>query len=109
MRSPCAGTVPVGSYNTTDTEYQIYTASKRNIGITDAVRARARQIVGNETNPYLQARKIYRWMLHTYQSMGYLILKTEFIRLQLIFLMLHYIKPIREESARETYKILRFC
>lgn len=56
----------VGTYNTSDPDYQVYTASERNIEVTDAVRAKARQIVGNETNPYLQAQMIYRWMLTTY-------------------------------------------
>lgn len=56
----------VGSYTMSDPEYHDYTVSERNIGITDAVRARAQAIVADETNPYLQAQKIYRWMLSTY-------------------------------------------
>lgn len=56
----------VGEYNTTDPEYLLYTASERNIEITDAVRAKAREIVGNETNPHLQAEMIYASIIETY-------------------------------------------
>lgn len=56
----------VGAYNTSDPEYFFYTASDRNIEITDAVRAKAREIVGNETNPHLQAQKIYSSIIETY-------------------------------------------
>jgi transglutaminase-like putative cysteine protease len=56
----------VGEYNTSDPEYLLYTASGRNIEITDAVRERAQEIVGNETNPYLRAQKIYHFIIETY-------------------------------------------
>lgn len=56
----------VGAYDTTDPEYLLYTASERNIEITDAIRDMAREIVGNETNPYLQAQRIYYHIIETY-------------------------------------------
>ncbi len=56
----------VGKYNTSDPEYLLYTRSERNIEITDAVRAKAREIVGNETNPHLAAQLIYYHIIETY-------------------------------------------
>ncbi|NVO66206.1 transglutaminase-like domain-containing protein [Methanofollis tationis] len=56
----------VGEYDTSDPEYLLYTVSERNIEITDAVRAKAREIVGNETNPHLQAEMIYASIIETY-------------------------------------------
>ena len=56
----------VGKYNTSDPEYLLYTRSERNIELTDAVRAKAREIVGNETNPHLAAQLIYYHIIETY-------------------------------------------
>lgn len=56
----------VGEYNTSDPEYVLYTASERNIEITDAIREKALAIVGNETNPHLQAQMIYSYIIETY-------------------------------------------
>ncbi|PKL62224.1 MAG: transglutaminase [Methanomicrobiales archaeon HGW-Methanomicrobiales-2] len=56
----------VGEYNTSDLEYLLYTKSERNIEITDAVREKAREIVGNETNPHLQAQMIYYHIIEAY-------------------------------------------
>ncbi|MDV2482231.1 transglutaminase domain-containing protein [Methanoculleus sp. Wushi-C6] len=56
----------VGEYNTSDPEYVLYTASERNIEITDAIREKALAIVGNETNPHLRAQMIYRYIIETY-------------------------------------------
>jgi len=55
----------VKPYNTTRPEYQKYTASGTNIVITPAMKAKAQEIVGNETNPYLQAQKIYWYIVET--------------------------------------------
>jgi transglutaminase-like putative cysteine protease len=55
----------VGSYNASDPEYQHYTISGKNIVITPEMKAKALEIVGNETNPYLQAEKIY-WHVISY-------------------------------------------
>jgi transglutaminase-like putative cysteine protease len=56
----------VGEYNTSDPEYLLYTKSERNIELTDAVREKAREIVGSETNPHLQAQMIYYHIIETY-------------------------------------------
>jgi len=65
-------------YNTTSPEYLKYTASGKNIVITPAMKAKAQEIVGNETNPYLQAQKIY-WHIvdtHPYSHAPHLLLST---------------------------------
>jgi transglutaminase-like putative cysteine protease len=56
----------VGEYDTSDPEYLLYTKSERNIELTDAVREKALEIVGNETNPHLQAQMIYYHIIGTY-------------------------------------------
>jgi transglutaminase-like putative cysteine protease len=53
----------VGNYNAGDPEYRKYTASSRNIALTPELKAKALEIVGNETNPYLKAQKIYRHVI----------------------------------------------
>jgi hypothetical protein len=49
----------VGEYDTSDPEYILYTRSERNIEVNDAIRNKAREIVGSETNPHTQAQMIY--------------------------------------------------
>lgn len=58
--------VRVGAYNTTDPEYILYTSSSRNIAVTDEIRDLATTIVGDETNPYLQAQALYWYIIDTY-------------------------------------------
>ena len=55
----------VGAYNTSDPGYMKYTASGTNIVITPEMKEKAEEIVGNETNPYLQARMIYWYIVTT--------------------------------------------
>ncbi|MGD0079202.1 MAG: transglutaminase domain-containing protein [Methanoregula sp.] len=55
----------VRAYNTSDPEYLKYTASGKNIVITPEMKQKAQEIVGNETNPYLQARMIYWYIVNT--------------------------------------------
>jgi len=52
-------------YNTSSPEYRKYTAPGRNIALTPAMVAKAQEIVGNETNPYLKAQKIYWYIMDT--------------------------------------------
>jgi len=54
------------SYNTTDPEYILYTQSVRNIEISDEIKAKALEVVGDETNPYTQAVMIYNHIITTY-------------------------------------------
>jgi len=56
----------VGTYDTTDSEYILSTSSGRNIAVTDEIRDLAQTIVGNETNPYLQAQALYWYIIDTY-------------------------------------------
>lgn len=56
----------VRPYNTTDPLYRKYTQSGANIVLTPAMKKKALEIVGNETNPYLQAQKIYGYIVNTY-------------------------------------------
>jgi len=56
----------VKPYNTSDPGYWKYTAHGKNIVITPEIQKRAQEIVGNETNPYLQTQKIYWYIVDTY-------------------------------------------
>ncbi len=61
----------VRPYKTDSEQYRRYTASEpRHVLITDEMRALARQIVGNETNPVLQASMIYKWISRAYPWAG---------------------------------------
>lgn len=63
----------VGNYNTGDPEYKKYTASGRNIVVSPAMKAKALEIVGNETNPYLQAEKLYWYVVsHPYSNVPHI-------------------------------------
>ena len=61
----------VEPYDTTREEYKRYTASEpRHVLITDEMRALAQQIVGNETNPVLQASMVYNWISRAFPWAG---------------------------------------
>ena len=68
----------VKAYNTSDPEYLHYTASGKNIAVTPGINKKAIEIVGNETNPYLQAKKIYWHIMDTlpYSHVPHLMLET---------------------------------
>jgi hypothetical protein len=51
--------VKVKPYNINDPEYLKYTKAGTNIALTPEMKKKALEIVGNETNPYLQAQKLY--------------------------------------------------
>ena len=48
----------VGSYDKTSKEYALYTRSTHTISITPKIREMAREAIGDEKNPYLQAKRI---------------------------------------------------
>ncbi len=50
-------------YDVNSAEYKRYTRSEPWIEITDDIRAKAAEIVGDEDNPYFQARIIYDWVI----------------------------------------------
>jgi tetratricopeptide (TPR) repeat protein len=54
----------VEPYDEASPEYRRYTVSEPWIEVTDGIRARAREIVGDETNPYLKAHKIFDWVIY---------------------------------------------
>ncbi len=54
----------VEPYDEASPEYQRYMRSEPWIQITDAIRAQAREIVGDETNPYRKAKKIFDWVVY---------------------------------------------
>jgi len=54
----------VQPYDEGSPEYQRYTRSEPWVEVTAAIRAQARAIVGDETNPYLKARMIFEWVIH---------------------------------------------
>ena len=53
----------IGEYDRASSLYRTYTRSEPSIELTEEIRTKASQIVGDETNPHLKAKKIYRWML----------------------------------------------
>jgi hypothetical protein len=55
----------VRPYNTSDPLYLKYTAPGTNIAITPAMKEKAKEIVGNEADPYRKAQKIYWYIMDT--------------------------------------------
>lgn len=53
----------IGSYDKTSEEYALYTRDEHTIAITDKVRELAKEAVGQEKNPYLQAKRIEDFVL----------------------------------------------
>jgi hypothetical protein len=54
----------VEPYDEDTAEYRRYTCSEPWVEITDGIRARAAEIVGDETNPYLKAKMIFDWVVN---------------------------------------------
>ena len=52
----------VGSYDKTRQDYALYTQSSRTIHITPKIKELAQEAVGDETNPYLQAKCIIKFV-----------------------------------------------
>ena len=52
----------IGPYDKTSKDYILYTQSTRSITINDKVRELAKIAVGDEKNPHLQAKKIFRFV-----------------------------------------------
>ena len=55
----------VGAYDTNSALYRHYTVSRGNTTITPSIRRTAQRVVGSETNPYLAAQRLYRYVLDT--------------------------------------------
>lgn len=54
----------VGEYDVNSDLYKKYTGSYGNTAITPEIQKAAKDIVGNETNPYLAARKLYDYIVN---------------------------------------------
>jgi transglutaminase-like putative cysteine protease len=52
----------IGAYDKTSEEYGLYTRDEHTIAITQKVRELAKEAVGEEKNPYLQARRIHEFV-----------------------------------------------
>jgi transglutaminase-like putative cysteine protease len=62
----------IGIYNVSDPEYRKYTAPSRNVVLSPELKQKAREVVGNETNPYRKAQKIYWHVISLpYSSISY--------------------------------------
>jgi transglutaminase-like putative cysteine protease len=55
----------IGSYDRNDPIYKYYTRTQELMELTPEVVQLAHQIIGKETNPYLQAKAIYTWCMDT--------------------------------------------
>lgn len=64
----------IGPYDKTSKEYELYTQSGHTVSITPKIREMAHEAIGNEKNPYLQAERIYKFVI---QKMRYKILDFE--------------------------------
>ncbi|MBI0582644.1 MAG: transglutaminase domain-containing protein [Methanomassiliicoccus sp.] len=53
----------VGDYDRASHNYTAYTKSSENTLITPEIAAKAREVVGEETNPYLQAKLLYDYVI----------------------------------------------
>lgn len=86
----------VGSYEKTSKEYALYTRSTRTIHITPKIRELAREAIGDETNPYLQAERIVKFV---YKKMHFKVLDYE--RGRGIDCLLAY--PVTDEKTGQEY------
>ena len=53
----------VGTYDKTSTLYKLYTRSYGNTYISEDIRQTALKVAGSEKNPYLQAKKLYEYII----------------------------------------------
>ena len=86
----------VGSYDKTDTEYTLYTRSTHTISLTPKLKELAQNVIGSETNPYLQAKKIVAF---TKRKVHFKVL--DFDRGRGIQCLLDY--PVVDEKSGEVY------
>jgi hypothetical protein len=86
----------VGSYDKSSKEYTLYTRSTHTINITPKIREMAREAIGDEKNPYLQAKRI---LLFVNKKMRYK--RWAFERGRGIKCLLDY--PVVDEKTGEEY------
>jgi len=86
----------VGSYDKTSKEYTLYTQSTHTIHITPKIRELAQEAVGDETNPYLQAERIVKFV---YKKINFKVLDYE--RGRGTDVLLAY--PVTDEKTGQEY------
>jgi transglutaminase-like putative cysteine protease len=86
----------VGPYDKMNKEYALYTQSTRTIHITPKIKELAQEAVGDETNPYLQAQRIIKFV---YKKMHFKVLDYE--RGRGIDVLLAY--PVVDEKTGQEY------
>ncbi|MCK5464871.1 MAG: hypothetical protein KAI95_17720, partial [Bacteroidales bacterium] len=84
----------IGSYDKTSKEYLLYTRSTHTVSITPKIRELAQIAFGEETNPYLQAKRI---MEYAGKKVNYKIL--DYVRGRGIQCLLDY--PVKDERTGE--------
>jgi len=52
----------IGPYDKTSEEYALYTRSTHTVSITSKIKELAQEAIGDETNPYLQAKRIFEFV-----------------------------------------------
>lgn len=86
----------VGTYDKSSPDYKLYTRSEHTIRLTPKIYELAKEAVGDEKNPYLQARRIGRY---AYKKVHYNILDCE--RGRGIQCLLDY--PVKDPKTGEEY------
>jgi len=86
----------VGTYDKSSPEYALYTRSEHTIRITPKIRELAKEAIGDEKNPYLQARRIARY---AYEKVHFKVL--DFERGRGIQCLLDY--PVKDTQTGEEY------
>jgi transglutaminase-like putative cysteine protease len=87
----------IGTYDKSNPEYILYTCSEHTICITPKIQELAKEAVGNETNPYRQARLIAQYVYN--KKVHYKIL--DFERGRGIQCLLDY--PVKDVKTGEEY------
>jgi len=86
----------VGTYDRSSPEYALYTRSEHTICLTPKIQELAKEAIGDEKNPYLQARRIARYV---YKKVHFKVL--DFERGRGIQCLLDY--PVKDAKTGEEY------
>ena len=86
----------VGTYDKSSPEYTLYTRSEHTIAITPKIRELAKEAIGDEKNPYFQARRIARY---AYEKVHFKVLQFE--RGRGVQCLLDY--PVKDAKTGEEY------